>query len=279
MSVTPATEPAPQGTPCWLELGTTNLPACTDFYAGLLGWEYQPDDSGYLTAHTDGVPAAGLYAFPDGPPLPTTWTLYLSVNNVANTAQRVTMLDGQVAVEPREIPGQGRLMIAADPTGALIGFWEPATMWPFAQGGAGAFAWADLHTTDGKLADEFFVSLFSFDTEQVGDGIDYDYTIWTLDGPSLLGRLRMGAEFEPGTPPHWMNYVGVSAALGVDLAATRAIQLGGRLHAEPFDSPYGRIAVIEDVAGGVLSLVDTSRRTPIAEEDIGTAAVDDPYDD
>jgi predicted enzyme related to lactoylglutathione lyase len=78
-----------------------------------------------------------------------------------------------------------------------------------------------------------------------------------------------------------MIYFEVGPATGTDEATVDAVRLGGRMLAEPADSPFGRFSVVEDPAGAVFTLIDSSNvSTPHAptEDEMG-AATDDPYDD
>ena len=53
----------PDGTPCWIDYGASDLDGTKTFYADLLGWEYtggEPEFGGYLTATRKGQQAAGL---------------------------------------------------------------------------------------------------------------------------------------------------------------------------------------------------------------------------
>jgi predicted enzyme related to lactoylglutathione lyase len=271
------------GTPCWIDLATTDPNASRDFYGGLFGWQYRANPSGdYFTALVDNVPAAGFYRVPEIEN-DSAWTLYLAVPDSRLAAERVVRLGGQVLMPPQEFDGQGSLMVAADPTGASIGFWQPSSDWPFATGIRGEFRWAELNTWDGDAADKFFVDLFGYQLEQIGDGNDFDYTTWSLptEPEPVLGRMRFGADFPASAKPHWMIYFEIGDALGTDEATMLAVRLGGRMLSEPADSPFGRLSVVEDPSGAAFTLINTSHRpTPHApdEDELG-AATDDPYDD
>jgi uncharacterized protein len=270
------------GTPCWIDLATTDPKASRDFYGGLFGWQYRANPSGdYFTALANDVPVAGIYRSETEVMPP--WTLYLSVPDSQLTATRVVRLGGKILMPPQEFEGQGSLLVAADSAGAAIGFWQPKIGWPFATRTKGEFRWAELNTWEGDAADKFYVDLFGYQLEQIGDGIDFDYTTWTLPGEPepVLGRMRFGADFPPESRPHWMIYFEVGEELGTDEATVLAVRLGGHLLSEPADSPFGRMAVVTDPAGAPFTLIDTSHRSiPHApdEDELG-AANDDPYDD
>jgi predicted enzyme related to lactoylglutathione lyase len=56
--------------------------------------------------------------------------------------------------------------------------------------------------------------------------------------------------------PHWRTYFAVT---DTDRAAGRATELGGAVGAPPFDTAFGRVAVLSDPAGGHFSVVTPTR--------------------
>jgi len=78
---------------------------------------------------------------------------------------------------------------------------------------------------------------------------------WKLDGRTVGGMLEMTPEWGQ-IPPHWMTYFAVT---DTDRAASRATELGGSVGAPPFDTAFGRIAVLSDPAGGHFSVVTPTR--------------------
>jgi predicted enzyme related to lactoylglutathione lyase len=71
-----------------------------------------------------------------------------------------------------------------------------------------------------------------------------------------------------------MVYFEVNPARGADAAAGQAIMLGGNVLVEPYDTSFGRMAILADPDGAVFAVIDHSRSV-----DFGRAEVDDPYDD
>ena len=53
-------------------------------------------------------------------------------------------------------------------------------------------------------------------------------------------------------PPHWMTYFAID---NCDAGAEKVKALGGQVMHRPFDSPYGRIAVVSDPYGAVFSII------------------------
>ena len=83
----------------------------------------------------------------------------------------------------------------------------------------------------------------------------------------MLGRYRMDAEFPADTPPHWMVFFRVT---DTEEAARCALRQAGTVVVEPFDSEYGRVAVLTDPQGATFSVIEPSEEE---EEPV------DPYDD
>ena len=63
----PRVERYRHGTPCWVDLATTDLAGAKAFYAGLFGWEYEDEEIGemdigvYSMAMLEGSAAAAIY--------------------------------------------------------------------------------------------------------------------------------------------------------------------------------------------------------------------------
>jgi uncharacterized protein len=273
------------GSVCWVDVSSTDPAGSRDFYAGLLGWTYRidrhPGRGYYATALCDGRPVAGLagVAVPAGQPV--TWTLYLASANIMHTAAMFARRGGRVLDGPADVPGQGRVLIGADPTGGVIGFWQPTARWMFHTADPGSLFWAELNTWDGARADKFFANLFGYRQQQIGDDIDVDYTTWSCGGQTMLGRFRLNEDWaDPDIPAHWMLYFAVDPQTGTDAVAGRVLELGGRVDIDPYDTELGRIARVTDPCGAAFALIDpTVRLEPATDLTAGSAGSDDPYDD
>lgn len=261
------------GEPCWVDVSCRDPEASRRFYSGVLGWSYRVDPDpaagGYTYAYVGSRPVAGIAGQPSPPP--ATWTVYLATGDINRLAGLVTSNSGHIYYGPLDFPGKGTMIVGADPGGATIGFWEPDESWTLRTGGPGALYWAELNTWEPKAADHFFANLFGFRV----DGGE-DYTGYSMGIRTRLGRVRMGPGFPADTAPHWMPYFAAEPRTGVDAAVQRALDLGGQLVTNPYDSGFGRIAVVRDPAGAVFSLVDPTRAL---DDRSGRANNDDPYDD
>ena len=263
------------GTPCWIELATTDATAAIRFYSALFGWRCvtnaDPATGTYTIASLAGAQVAGLHQQP-GPG--SAWMIYLSVYNTRTAAERVEQLGGRVTLGPVDIPRRGSILHLTDPGGTPLALWQLAPSWKFTMSQPGTFTSADLNTHDARHTDRFYRLLFDFHQSQIGDGMNYDYAEWQLAGRPVLYRYVMGNEYRRDTPAHWMIYFAATAGYTVDELARRAIALGGTAPYSPYDSYFGRIATLVDPTGASFSVIDHSTRAP----DHGSPN-DDPYDD
>jgi hypothetical protein len=247
------------GTPSWSDLGTPDLDGSIAFYSGLFGWQIDkgPEEAGgYSMALLKGKPVAGLgLLMSEGQP--PSWSTYVSVADVEETAQKVRDSGGQVFMEPMKVEigadHFGSMGVFADPTGAVFSVWEPhqhigaqLVMEP------GALVWHELVTRDIDTAKKFYGSVFGWrgDTNEAGPTT---YTEWKLGERAIGGMLQMNEEWPQDIPAHWMTYFAVADA---DAAAAKAEELGATLRVPPTDIPnVGRFAVVVDPAGAQFSVM------------------------
>jgi predicted enzyme related to lactoylglutathione lyase len=117
----------------------------------------------------------------------------------------------------------------------------------------GTFSWVDNATTDQDGAKSFYSTVFGWDYEDsfVGDGIYYSMAKLR---DAYVGAIapQQPDEVGMGVPPHWSSYITVD---DVDDVSVRVEQLGGTLHAPPFDVlEAGRMSVLSDPTGAVVYL-------------------------
>ena len=88
----------PDGTFCWVDLGTDDAPAAKRFYGGLFGWEFDDLPTGeqgtYSICRLDGKAVAGLYDRAERPG----WGSYIKVEDVDRAAGRARGLGAEVLV-------------------------------------------------------------------------------------------------------------------------------------------------------------------------------------
>src|SRR5438876_4777817 len=125
------TEFAP-GTPCWVDLSTSDLDAARGFYGTVLGWndfEVAPAEAGYYTmALVDGQRVAGMMTASDDEramAVPPHWNTYVCTTSADDSAERAQELGGTVVAGPFDVLDVGRMAVVLDREGAAISVWEP----------------------------------------------------------------------------------------------------------------------------------------------------------
>lgn len=241
------------GTPCWVDMATPDLEGVTDFYARLFGWQpvESPTSMGfYRVMHHRGHPAVGLHRMGDDRRAAgdrPAWLTYLATPDVDACAARIVARGGAIATGPYDVDGFGRAVAATDPTGGIFAAWQGREH-PGAGvvGEPGAMVWNELTTADGAAAAAFLAEVFDLRVEDMGPGTGYTRLRDEL-GPVAGVRQLMGS------PSVWTTWFGVE---DTDLAVSRVAALGGEVTVPPLDTPFGRVAVVADPAGGAFALVE-----------------------
>lgn len=211
----------------WADLTARDAEAAGSFYAGLLGWELDRDQSEmgvYVIGEIDGRDAAGMMAqSPDQAGMPPMWTIYLASDHLEDTLQRIVEHGGTTVAPPFEIPG-GRIAIAADPTGGVFAI----AQWP-GDGGfevfgkPGAVCWAELLTRDVETAVQFYSAVYGWEARSEPSGTGGTYTTFSQDGDQMLGVLPMPEMVPSGSPAFWQVYFLVD---DIDAAVAAATDRG-----------------------------------------------------
>ncbi len=252
---------APLGSPCWADLWTSDVDGSGRFYGELFGWEAQePSEEfgGYFMFTRDGVPVAGGMGDMGEMKADNTWKIYLSTDDIAKTVSAAEAAAGQVIVPVMEVADLGIQAVFIDPTGAVIGAWQPGTFPGFTVLEVhGAPSWSELHTSDFSTAIDFYQIGLSlgdegrrrqrrvplFDNAQSRRRRESWPASWTpAHGSPRVSRPRGRSTGTPTTP-------------GPTLATVK--KLGGSVVHEAEDTPYGTLAVVADPAGALFKL-----RTP-----------------
>ena len=115
---------------CWMDLAASDAPAASAFYTALLGWRagvHTANGGQLIRFSADGRPVASLYQLSRrhlGDGVPSHWTPYVAVADVAQSASRAEALGARVIVAAFELPGIARISLLQDPVGAVIGLWQ-----------------------------------------------------------------------------------------------------------------------------------------------------------
>lgn len=260
----PAFEAIP-GMPYWTDLTTSDIAKSAHFYENVLGWEITEVNSGYRMARVQGLPVAGFIEQPEESSMPDTWITYFLSFNLDGIAKKVVELGGRMLAEPTEVH-LGRMALAVDTAGALFGIIEPGSEESFvAAGEPGTPVWHELTTvTKYPEAVDFYGELFDWMTSELsseeGEG-GFRYTTALIDGAAFAGIFDAQGQFPPQVPSFWQTYLGV---LSVDEAVKKAKEFGGDVIREPWESEFGRMALISDSTGATVTLCDVDE--PVEEE-------------
>jgi predicted enzyme related to lactoylglutathione lyase len=256
------------GLPGWVDLATPDQAGATAFYSSLFGWtaEDMPTDVGttYTMLSLDGRLVCGLGPQPQeqaAAGVPSTWTTYVLVGDVDEVVAATPGAGGTVVVPAFDVMSSGRMGIVADPSGAMLGLWQPYNH----QGAdvfneVGAFCWAELQTRDISAALPFYEELFGWRWEQASSG-DMPYLVAHLDAKgdaaegvdtSVAGAMSMPPGVPDEAPSMWGVYFTVADC---DATVTRAKELGGTLVVDPMDIDMGRWAMLSDPFGAMFYIM------------------------
>jgi predicted enzyme related to lactoylglutathione lyase len=238
------------GEPTWIDLGTPDMDASIAFYGALFGWtaERGPEEfGGYTNFSKDGRKVAGLMPLmsPEQPPV---WSTYVSVADAAATAKLVEDNGGTTIAPPMDVATLGTMAVFIDPTGAVIGSWQPGDhIGAETIDSEGTFTWTELSTRDQKSALPFYEAVFGW-KPNVQEG----YTEFHLDGRAVAGCMDMPPMVPAEVPSYWMPYF---AAADPEAQGKRAVELGGTALVPLMDFPGGVFSVVQDPHGSTFGLL------------------------
>ncbi|MDF9816556.1 VOC family protein [Streptomyces sp. SPB162] len=254
------TAPYEPGTPCWIDLMVPDQQAALDFYRDLFGWqgEIGPEEfGGYSICTLKGKPVAGMMksmAMGDQPPPPPTWSSYFCTADADATQAAITANGGTLIAPAMDVSDLGRMLVAADPQGAVFGAWQPKEF----PGAAivnepGALVWNQLSTPDPKGAGDFYQAALGLEAAPMPDLPEF--TGFQVKGRTIGGVQGM-ENLPEGVPPHWLVNFCVD---DVDSTVAALVRAGGSVMAPPFDmDKVGRMAVVLDPQGAAFAVVATN---------------------
>jgi len=244
-----------------VDLQTTDQAAAKDFYGGLFGWTYddQPMGEGavYSMAMLGSDPVAAIA--PQSPELkaasaPPMWNTYLAVDSVDDAAAKVEAAGGQVAMPPFDVMDAGRMAFVLDPSGAAVALWQANQhIGATRVNEPGTITWNELITSDPAAA-KFYEQVLGMTTAAM-DMEQGVYTLFEADGKQVGGTTEPQM---PGVPNHWHVYFAVADA---DATVAKVRETGGSVLVEPFDTPVGRMAVLQDPQGATFSIIKSAMPT------------------
>ncbi|MEV7420962.1 VOC family protein [Streptomyces sp. NPDC089919] len=250
-----------EGTPCWVDVALPDVEAGKRFYGELFEWTFGEsaggEYGGYTQAYSEGRNVAALAPKPDGR-MPTVWNVYLAAKDARATAARIRDAGGQMIIDPMPVGPYGTTALAVDPGGAVFGLWQPGTHHGFErQDEPYAFCWTENYTREPDAVDTFYARVFGYLADERDDA-GVPFRTWSppgsVPGPdtAVAGRSVITDAFPEAMPAHFLVYFAVPDC---DRAVATVRRLDGRVSADPFDTPYGRIAVVADNQGAAFALL------------------------
>ena len=110
-----------------VELVSTDVAKAKSFYGKLFNWKFEDVDMGdmiYTLIKAGEGTAGGIMknSVPDGHSM---WIAYVRVGNIKAATKKAKSLRAKVKKDVTKVKGAGSLSIITDPTGAMLGLWEP----------------------------------------------------------------------------------------------------------------------------------------------------------
>jgi hypothetical protein len=258
----PKVESHAPGAFCFVELASLDQNQAKSFYEPLFGWSHvdypMGPDSFYTMFQTGGGDAGAAYTMreEERSQAPPHWNLYVAVADADDAAKRAAELGGTIIAAPFDVPGQGRMAVIQDPTGAFFCIWQGTnSIGITVLGESGTLCWADLNTAEPELAKTFYEGLFGWSI--VTSQNDPSGYLHIKNGEEFIGGIPPASDRDPSIPPNWMIYYQVD---DVDATAATAKELGGTEYLAPMTMEgVGRMAVIADPQGASFAIFKSAR--------------------
>src|SRR3984957_18396492 len=208
----PTRDRAPEGSPCWADLWTSDVEGSRRFYGELFGWEAEdpePEFGGYFSFTRDGVRTAGCMGDMGDMPANNTWKIYLASSDIDKTVASAEAAGAQLLSPAMQVGDLGIQSVLIDPTGAGLGTWQALEFPGFTVlEEHGAPSWFELLTRDYEGARAFYGDVFHWEIDTVADSDEFRYS--TMRNPSgdgeLAGIMDASGFLPEGAPSYWSVY-------------------------------------------------------------------------
>ncbi len=249
------------GEPSWQDQSSNDDAKAVEFYSALFGWDCPEGDQtmgGYRNCLLNGKMVGGISP-QMAPGVPPVWSTYINVDDAGAVADLVTANGGQVMVAPMKISEYGTMAVFVDPTGAVIGVWQPGNhKGAQIRNESGAVCWYELMTTDTDAAAAFYTAVFGWTSQSHGPAdTPGGYIGFKLGDKMIAGMMAMPPNVPAEVPSNWSVYFEVDDA---DAAVAKITELGGRVLMGPTDMPPGRLAAVMDSNGAWFNIIKPAPR-------------------
>jgi predicted enzyme related to lactoylglutathione lyase len=243
----------PHGAPIWTDLLTPLVPECLRFYQDTFGWNFtgaHDGQSGYIMCRMGEESVCSIGDLNTHPQAHGGWTLYVAVDDAQTAARHARALGGSILLGPLDLAEEGRLALAADPAGGVLGLWEGRNhLGADALGVPGALSFCELATANSDTVERYYTELLGW---RVAGAAAHGYATVTVHGEAI-GGIRMDTGSTPSRAGGgWTVCFSVTdVARQVD----EIINIGGQLVDGPRRTPGGQVAVFHDPAGARFAVI------------------------
>jgi len=106
-----------------VELHTKDITKAKKFYKGLFSWDLKEiPEMGYTLINAGEGTGGGMC---EGCDDSSGWRAYVLVEDIQVATKKAASLGAKIVSEVQEVAGAGWLSVIADPTGAILGLWQP----------------------------------------------------------------------------------------------------------------------------------------------------------
>lgn len=257
------------GTPCWVDLATTDPAAAKEFYSGLFGWSYIDEQMGemgigrYSMAMVSDVATAAIYEL--GPdqiraPAKPTWNVYVAVGDIKETLDNARQRGDTILTETTDVDRAGRVAVIEDPTGCQTTLWEPGEFQgSLIRAEPGALTWPEHVTTNLEESVRFYEDVLGVTTVTSTQGNLDEYTTWIVDDFPVAGMFQWPDDMiADGVPSMWFVYFQVA---DLDASVEYVEANGGKAMAgEPAVNAVGRFIVVRDPQGADFCVIESHQQ-------------------
>ena len=111
-----------------VELGTTDIERAKSFYRSLFDWQLNDVEMGAGMTYTmigvgEGT-GGGMMKHPN-PGGPSAWLPYVVVDDIGAATGKAKSLGATIMHDVTAVMDEGSFSIIVDPTGAMLGLWQP----------------------------------------------------------------------------------------------------------------------------------------------------------
>ena len=238
----------------WIDLCTEEPDKAREFYSALFGLTFHDEFEGDQVVYTLGLkgdkPVLGLMEKPQQMcemGIPNVWETYITVDSADEALAKVGPAGGTPMGPVMEPSGAGRMLVVADPSGAVVVLWEA-----LGQDGAalksehGTLCWNQLLSSDVDKALGFYSEVLGWTPV----ALDMEDSTGIMLGGEMIASA--GPLPAPAIPSHWAVYFAVDDC---DATAAQCLELGGHVVVPPMDTPPGRMAQLVDNAGAMFWVI------------------------